>query len=262
MALALNSTLLASASKGIDLLRAAARRGVGYLPPRAEMFIRATKTRRPFLGFYAPGRDLAAMVPPGKLAIDAGANVGVYSYWISRAASEVVAFEPQPVLAMRLAASGIPGLTVHNVALSDANGVADLHVPQSSYHGIASLRELDVPVHSVEVPLKTVDSYDLFDVGFFKVDVEGHEEPLLHGAEETLRRSRASIYIEIEERHNPGGLARISDWLADLGYTEAQFRKNGAMHPFRDFDLERDQLSESPRTAAYANNFLFSRPSR
>ena len=31
--------------------------------------------------------------------------------------------------------------------------------------------------------------------------MEGHEEPLLHGAEETLRRSSASVFIEIEERH-------------------------------------------------------------
>lgn len=244
------------------MLRAVARRGVGFLPPKAEMFIRATKTRRPFLGFYAPGRDLTAMVPPGKLAIDAGANVGVYSYWIARAASKVVAFEPQPVLAKRLAGSGIPGLTVHNVALSDATGVAELHVPRSSYHGIASLRELDVPAETVQVPLTTVDSYELSDVGFFKIDVEGHEEPLLHGAEETLRRSNASVYIEIEERHNPGGLGRISSWLADLGYSHIQFRQHGSMHPMEQFNLQRDQLDEKPRTAAYANNFLFTRTPR
>jgi FkbM family methyltransferase len=243
------------------LIRDAVRRGLRYLPPRVELILRAARNRRALAGFYAPGRELSALVPVGKLAIDAGANVGNYSYWIARSASKVMAFEPQPLLAKRLAACGIHGLTVHNFALSDADGVADLHVPRPSHQGEASLRQLDVPANTIQVPLATLDSFELANVGFFKIDVEGHEEPLLHGAEETLRRSSATVYIEIEERHNPGGLARITSYLADLGYTDVQFRQHGAMHPFAEFDLERDQLQQRPRTAAYANNFMFTRPS-
>lgn len=241
-------------------LRDAVRRGLLSLPPRVELLVRVAKSRRALPGFYAPGRELSALAPAGQLAIDAGANVGAYSYWIARSASEVVAFEPQPILAKRLAASGIDGLTVHNLALSDTDGVAELHVPRR--HGEASLRTLDVPMDTVQVPLATLDSFELADVGFFKIDVEGHEEPLLHGAEETLRRSSATIYIEIEERHNPGGLARIRVWLADLGYTAVQFRQHGEMHPYTEFDLERDQLQQQPRTPAYSNNFMFTRPLR
>lgn len=245
----------------MTVLSDAIRKGRRYLPPRAEMLLRAAKSRRAIPGFYAPGRELSALVPTGKLAIDAGANVGVYSYWIARAAHNLLAFEPQPRLAERLASSGIRGLTVHNYALSDCEGVAELHVPRA-LHSRASLRTLRGPVDIVEVPLITLDSFGLADVGFFKIDVEGHEEPLLRGAEETLHRSSASVYIEIEERHNQGGLDRIVTWFAELGYTDVQFRQHGAMHPFRQFDLERDQLLQQPGTAAYANNFLFTRPSR
>lgn len=241
----------------VKLLRDVARWGVGHVPARAELFLRVARNRRALGGFYAPGRELSALVPSGKIAIDAGANVGVYSYWIARSAAEVVAFEPQRRLAKRLSASGISGLTVHNVALSDSVGVSDLHVPK--VHGEASLRALDVPVDTIQVPLTTLDSFGFAEVGFFKIDVEGHEEPLLRGAEETLRRSSASVYIEIEERHNPGGLDRIVAWLADLGYTDVRFRQSGAMHSFSEFDLERDQLQQQPRTATYANNFLFTR---
>jgi FkbM family methyltransferase len=240
------------------MLRDVVRRGFLHLPPRLELLVRVARTKRVIPGFYAPGPDLSALVPPGMLAIDAGANVGIYTYWIARSASEVVAFEPQPTLAARLAASGIPGLTMHNCGLSDSDGLAELHIPVSA-NGEASLRELDVPNETVRVPLSTVDSFGLTNVGFFKIDVEGHEEPLLRGAEETLRRSNASIYIEIEERHNPGGLARITAWLADLGYANVQFRQHGAMHPISSFDLERDQLQQQPRTPGYANNFLFTR---
>ncbi len=239
------------------MLRDVARRAAGYLPARIEFLLRVARSRRTLGGFYAPGRELSALVPKGKTAIDAGANVGVYSYWISRSASELVAFEPQPRLAKRLAASRINGITVHNVALSDAVGVAELHVPRA--HGEASLRDLEVPVDAIQVPLATLDSFGLADIGFFKIDVEGHEESLLHGAEETLRKSSACVYLEVEERHNPGGLFRILAWLADLGYTDVQFRQGGAMHPIAEFDLERDQLRQQPRTPAYANNFMFRR---
>ncbi|MBI5340279.1 MAG: FkbM family methyltransferase [Mycolicibacterium rufum] len=198
------------------------------------------------------------MVPKGMLAIDAGANLGVYSYWMAQSASAVVAFEPQPRLAKHLERSKIPKLRVHNVALSDHAGSAELRIPRA--HGEASLRHLDVPADTVDVPLRTLDSFDLKGVGFMKVDVEGHEEPLLHGAERTLQQNSPMIYIEVEERHNPGGLSRIVSWLEVLGYTQIQYRQHGVMHPFEEFDLERDQLKQQPQTAAYVNNFLFSRP--
>ena len=239
-------------------LRNAVRRGFRHLPPRVELLVRVARNKRRLPGFYAAGPELSALVPAGKLAIDAGANVGLYTYWIARSASEVVAFEPQPDLARRVAKSGIHRLTMHNCALSDTVGVAELHVPQSS-NGEASLRKLDVPTDTVQVPLSTIDSFELADVGFFKIDVEGHEESLLRGSEQTLRRSDATVYIEIEERHNPGGLDRIMAWMADLGYRNVQFRQHGRMHPLSSFDLERDQLRQSPQTPGYANNFLFTR---
>ena len=246
-------------SRGADsaLLRDTARKALRRMPPRLEMLVRSTRARRALPGFYAPGRDLSDLVPRDKLAIDAGANVGAYSYWIAQASRGLVAFEPQPGLAKRLARSGIKNMTVHNVALSDAPGVAALHVPLT--HGEASLRELTGPTDTFEVPLATLDSFGLEDVGFFKIDVEGHEEPLLRGSEETLRRSSAVVFVEIEERHNPGGLARILSWFADLGYNDVQYRQNGRMLPYSEFDLERDQLQGRPRTAGYANNFLFQR---
>jgi FkbM family methyltransferase len=246
--------------KGNDLLRDAVRQGLRYLPPRVELAIRAARSKPKLAGFYAPGKELSALVPAGKLAVDAGANVGLYSYWIARSASEVVAFEPQPALARRLTMNGIRKLTVHNVALSDAEGVAELNVPR--VHGEASLRTLDVPVDTIRVPLRTLDSFELSDIGFIKIDVEGYEEPLLRGAEQTLRRSSPAVYIEVEERHNPGGLSRIVEWFAALGYTDVKFRQHGAMHPYAKFDIERDQLHQQPRTSAYANNFLFARPTR
>ena len=62
------------------------------------------------------------------------------------------------------------------------------------------------------VPRVTVDSLDLSDVRFVKVDVEGHELPALRGAEQTVRRDRPLLLVEVEERIQP-----IEPVLALLG---------------------------------------------
>lgn len=40
---------------------------------------------------------------------------------------------------------------------------------------------------------------------------------MLAGGRETIARERPCLLMEIEERHNPGGLSRIDKSLSDLG---------------------------------------------
>ena len=75
---------------------------------------------------------LLRIVRPGDRVVDAGAHKGAYSYWMSKAAGhqgEVVAFEPQPALAVRLTHLAMRNVTVENMALSAAAGEMTLHVP-------------------------------------------------------------------------------------------------------------------------------------
>ena len=58
-------------------------------------------------------------------------------------------------------------------------------------------------VETIRVPLRTLDSYNLSNIGFIKIDVEGHELDVLRGAEVTLRRDQPNLLIEIENRHAP-----------------------------------------------------------
>jgi hypothetical protein len=98
-------------------------------------------------------------------------------------------------------------------------------------------------------------------VGFIKIDVEGHEEGVLNGARKTLERERPALLIEIEDRHNPGGLGRICALLT--GY-EGYFFAQGRRRPLSDFDPEihqrpedLDSAYEARRQSPYVNNFLF-----
>jgi FkbM family methyltransferase len=227
-----------------------------HLPARLALGVRVAVNRPKLFGIDAPARRLVELVPPGKVAVDAGTNFGVYCYYIAQAASEVHAFEPQPHHVGRLRRCMPRNVVVHPVALSDHEGVAALHIPTRD--GEASLRDLGTASTTIEVPLRKLDSFGLSDLGFVKIDVEGHEETLLDGSVETLRRSRATVFIEIEERHNPGGIARIVKWFAAIGYTDVHYFQQGRLHPFADFDPARHQAGV-PGSAGYVNNFVFRR---
>ena len=53
-------------------------------------------------------------------------------------------------------------------------------------------------VKTVVAPMRTLDSFQLTQVGFIKIDVEGHEEAVLRGGLATLKREMPNLMIEIE----------------------------------------------------------------
>jgi hypothetical protein len=90
-------------------------------------------------------------------------------------------------------------------------------------------------------------------VGFVKIDVEGHEEAVLDGAQCLEKRSRPVYMIEIEERHNPGSVSRMARRFASRDY-DVMFFDGCSMRGIAEFDLQRDQSIGSSR---YINNFFF-----
>jgi FkbM family methyltransferase len=113
---------------------------------------------------------------------------------------------------------------VVRAAVSDAGGVMEMlssWLFSYGYFKVArgrSRREL-TPVDAVTVD----DMVEKFGVPtHIKVDVEGHELAVLHGARETLRRHSPVLFLELHnemvasDERNPGD---ILDELAHLGYT-------------------------------------------
>lgn len=211
--------------------------------------------------------QLRNLVRPGQLAIDVGANVGTYAHELARLTGRVIAFEPNPVLAATLADLGLKGVEVRQVALSSTDGSADLQVPL--LNGLATLRtdmQLGDGVEHVTVPTARLDGLNLDKIAFIKIDVEGFEEEVLAGAAATIARDLPILLIEIEERHNPGGLARIEAKLNRLGYA-CYFYRAGAWRVLADFipdqyqrvdrDMEAQLAARPRRSVDYINNFLF-----
>ncbi len=172
-------------------------------------------------------RRLEEWVPRDRIALDVGANGGVYSWQLVRLARQVHAFEPQPELAARLRLA-VPEAVVHALALSDRDGEAELRIPavgKVAYAGWSTIEpdnRLEAlrcsGVRSIRVPSRCLDSLGLDDVGFVKVDVEGHELAVLRGAERTLARCHPILLLEAEDRHRANAVESVRDFLAEVGY--------------------------------------------
>lgn len=204
-------------------------------------------------------RRLAEFVPTDRLALDIGANRGVYSYWLTRLCPAVWAFEPNPDLADMLRSARLKGLIVHQAALSDQSGGSVLFVPQHKTKrrlndpgGTLNAGSSAQPGARFQVRLTRLDDLAPPTVGFIKIDVEGHEEKALDGAMATINRDRPTLLIELEERHNPGCVGRVAARLAALGY-QARFLDQDSWRPME--ALKEGQIGPSGR---YINNFLFS----
>jgi FkbM family methyltransferase len=190
--------------------------------------------------------------------VDVGAAFGMWAY--HRYAGAVVAFEPLPHLASALARGFRGRVEVHQVALSAESGTARLTMPERhwGYSTIEPENDLRGKVSeslgfaSFDVDKRTLDSYELRDVAFVKVDAEGHEPSVLAGARATIARDLPALVVETEERHNVGSVDAVSAFAAELGYRR-YFLLGGQL---RDgFTLEQHQHPDRPDD--YVRNLIF-----
>lgn len=190
-------------------------------PPRLRLWTRASREWRhgePEL------RILDRLCRRGQTAIDIGANYGVYSWYLTKYAGDVVAFEPQPHMVAFLKAALGSSVRVEQVALSDSAGVATMRIPSDQLmDGCATIEEQNTlstqNVEEISVPTRRLDSYQFGPVGFIKIDVEGHELKVLKGAQAILNRDHPNLLIEAEDRHRPNAVASVIDYLKPFGYS-------------------------------------------
>jgi len=206
-------------------------------------------------------------------ALDIGANHGLYTYALVRRAQWVDAFEPQAECVRNLSAFAsrfAPHLTVHGLALSDADGTVALKIPwfmgrlgRATISGHASIGVRFDRYDTVVVPRKRLDEFEFSDVSFIKIDVEGHEERVLAGAAQTIDRCRPTLLVEIEQRHLQGvSIAEVFARIEGLGYYGGFFR-GGSFRGLDVFDVDRDQndllgeVDDAVYDERYSNMFLF-----
>jgi FkbM family methyltransferase len=191
-------------------------------------------------------RRLDEICGRGGVMVDVGAWYGPWAARLAERADRVVAFEPTPlnqVLRRRLPAN----VEVIAAAASDRRGESELWLPGTGTgtEGLSSFQKRDGHTVSIRVPTVPVDELGLTGVTFMKIDVEGFEVPVLHGAEQTIRRDSPRLIVEVEARHQP--VEHIVGLVEGWGY-RGWVLHAGSWRPLDGFDLEARQAA-TQRTA-------------
>lgn len=165
----------------------------------------------------------------GDVFLDIGAHCGISSLYASKFVGPngaVHSFEPQPTLAGMLRESiqlnNISNIQVHEVALSQHDGTATLHI-QGNRPILASLTR-SASGATIEVSTKDAGTYlqelDLEAIRLIKIDVEGHEPTILTAALEFLSQTTPdAVLFESIDREGPFRRRETVNILERLGYS-------------------------------------------
>jgi FkbM family methyltransferase len=171
---------------------------------RRWFFARQISSRR----FFTDEKEygcLPTLLAPGDWVLDIGANVGHYAMRMSELvgpAGRVIAFEPVPdtfaLLAANVRRFPHANVTLLNVAVSDGSAAVGMQIP-SFAEGLTNyyqahlsdkpegLTVLTLPVDALALPGR---------VRLAKIDVEGHELPVLRGMRALLERDHPVLIVE------------------------------------------------------------------
>ncbi|MBB3179824.1 FkbM family methyltransferase [Variovorax sp. Sphag1AA] len=150
-----------------------------------------------------------AIVKPGDVALDVGANIGCTSLLVGQTASKVFAFEPgsrtYALLARNIAQSGLQNVQAENVGLGSKAAEFDLVFnPENRSGGFVSTSNADagqVGHQKERIRILRGDDYvrehGIERVDFIKIDVEGFEQDVVIGLAETIANHRPVVTLEL-----------------------------------------------------------------
>jgi FkbM family methyltransferase len=213
-------------------------------------------TRRPFEPEFYAFRTFLPMT--GSTVLDIGASHGqaIDAFRMMAERVLVIAFEPLPYLAERLATRWRyhHDVDVHDFGLSDSDTSVKLHVP--SYNGVAFERlattdhdEVDtwlrhsihgfdpdrLSIDTYEITLRRLDDIAMPKADVVKIDVRGNEEAVIRGGLSYLATHLPVVLVGNNDDDVPG-------LLAPLGYRRTtwdgrRFVSDDVSHGRRSFYL-------------------------
>lgn len=171
-------------------------------------------------------------------AIDIGANIGMMTTRYSNIFSKVIGFEPVDVNFRCLTKNTKhkDNIVIHKVGLGQTNSVVDIHNDQQYVNcGGWSINDFqnkkwqhynkDTKLVSETILVKTLDSYNL-KPDLIKIDTQSYELQVLKGAEQTIRKHKPIIQLEVEKLKTTQVLAHdITKIMKSFDYTPIKIIK-------------------------------------
>jgi len=145
------------------------------------------------------------------VCIDAGANVGILSIYMSMFTSgKIYAFEPVPqifeALQKTIESNDMKNVEIFNVALGNKNSKETFSFNVEHNGGCRTLNEFNKGFHvhpldeSIEVNMITLDDFvkdhNVDKLDLLKMDVEGFEQQVFEGGINTIEKFRPDIVSE------------------------------------------------------------------
>lgn len=152
--------------------------------------------------------------------LDIGAHSGTYTVSLAEDCKHVYSFEPQKFtyysLCGSIALSNIKNVTCLNVGLGSTEqvGKQTLNIVSLDGGGSTLHNNNNNILQTEEIEVKTLDSYNIDNIGFIKLDVEENEMHVLLGGQNTLERSKyPKILFEMNVENK-----KLIDFLKGIHY--------------------------------------------
>lgn len=136
------------------------------------------------------------------VALDIGANIGLWSRDLCQQFKTVVAFEPVEQFRNCLNLNAMySNLTIEACAL----GEYESHIQMIVTEGNTGHSHVDqTSMGRGTIPMRTLDSFGYMQIDYIKIDCEGYELPIIKGAEETIKRCKPVIVVEQKLHEDTG----------------------------------------------------------
>lgn len=160
-----------------------------------------------------------------KTFLDVGANIGVYSMSLSDAFLETLAYEPHPVtyqiLCLNRRINQLENIKEFEFGLSSQDSVMLLSEGTGDNLGGSSVERTTGQGKQHKIELRhaatAVNENTKQQIGFIKIDVEGHESKVISGLSSLLKEQLPVVAFEANDpKHNQA----LINQFKSLGYTE------------------------------------------
>jgi len=139
--------------------------------------------------------NFISFFPNNGLFLDIGANIGNHSIMFTHHFPEVeiFSFEPFPsnYNLLHLNTKPYENIIPHKIALGSETGIVHMMSPDINNQGASQITKTGNKVIVIDL-----DSLNLKNITFIKIDIEGHEFSFCEGSFQTLKNNKPVIWIE------------------------------------------------------------------
>ena len=201
---------------------------------------------------------IESVLKPGMTALDIGANFGYHTFRMAHLVSPggtIYAFEPTSWAFEKLIMNAEINASLNNIqffkiGLGDTN-IDNTNISFQSSYRLDAQRSDSIERISIAKLDSVVETHEIRQIDFVKMDVDGYEFKVISGALQSLKRFQPSVLLEISPEAmitNGDDPEDLIAMLISIGY---RFESNRRM-PIADLNAYCRKLSGNSSTMVYA----------